>query len=83
MIGTVKNVTELDNGLIAASLQSENLLRAAELMLEKLHSIQQPEDLTLEDYEQLYALIDLMKVYAKNQRDEISHTESLIEFKEV
>ncbi|MGL5900921.1 MAG: hypothetical protein ACRCZW_14885 [Lactobacillaceae bacterium] len=83
MIGTVKNVTELDNGLIAASLQSENLLRAAELMLDKLHSIQQPEDLTLEDYEQLYALIDLMKVYAKNQRDEISHTESLIEFKEV
>lgn len=83
MIGTVKNVTELDNGLIAASLQSENLLRAAELMLEKLHSIQQPEDLTLEDYEQLYALTDLMKVYAKNQRDEISHTESLIEFKEV
>lgn len=82
MIGTVKNVTELDNGLIAASLQSENLLRAAELMLEKLHSIQQPEDLTLEDYEQLYALTDLMKVYAKNQRDEISHTESLIEFKE-
>lgn len=55
MIGTVKNVTELDNGLIAASLQSENLLRAAELMLDKLHSIQQPEDLTLEDYEQLYA----------------------------
>ncbi|MCO6530421.1 MULTISPECIES: hypothetical protein [Lactobacillus] len=83
MIGTVKNVTELDNGLIAASLQSENLLRAAELMLDKLHSIQQPEDLTLEDYEQLYALTDLMKVYAKNQRDEISHTESLIEFKEV
>lgn len=82
MIGTVKNVTELDNGLIAASLQSENLLRAAELMLDKLHSIQQPEDLTLEDYEQLYALTDLMKVYAKNQRDEISHTESLIEFKE-
>lgn len=83
MIGTVKNVTELDNGLIAASLQSENLLRAAELMLDKLHSIQQPEDLTLSDYEQLYALTDLMKVYAKNQRDEISHTESLIEFKEV
>lgn len=83
MIGTVKNVTELDNGLITASLQSENLLRAAELMLDKLHSIQQPEDLTLEDYEQLYALTDLMKVYAKNQRDEISHTESLIEFKEV
>lgn len=83
MIGTVKNVTELDNGLIAASLQSENLLRAAELMLDKMHSIQQPEDLTLEDYEQLYALTDLMKVYAKNQRDEISHTESLIEFKEV
>lgn len=83
MIGKVKNVTELDNGLIAASLQSENLLRAAELMLDKLHSIQQPEDLTLEDYEQLYALTDLMKVYAKNQRDEISHTESLIEFKEV
>lgn len=83
MIGTVKNVTELDNGLIAASLQSENLLRAAELMLEKLHSIQQPEDLTLEDNEQLYALTDLMKVYAKNQRNEISHTESLIEFKEV
>lgn len=83
MIGTVKNVTELDNGLIAASLQSENLLRTAELMLDKLHSIQQPEDLTLEDYEQLYALTDLMKVYAKNQRDEISHTESLIEFKEV
>lgn len=83
MIGTVKNVTELDNGLIAASLQSENLLRAAELMLDKLHSIQQPEDLTLEDYEQLYALTDLMNVYAKNQRDEISHTESLIEFKEV
>lgn len=82
MIGTVKNVTELDNGLIAASLQSENLLRAAELMLDKLHSIQQPEDLTLSDYEQLYALTDLMKVYAKNQRDEISHTESLIEFKE-
>ncbi|MCX8720800.1 MULTISPECIES: hypothetical protein [Lactobacillus] len=82
MVGTVKNVTELDNGLIAASLQSENLLRAAELMLDKLHSIQQPEDLTLSDYEQLYALTDLMKVYAKNQRDEISHTESLIEFKE-
>lgn len=82
MIKTVKNVTELDNGLIAASLQSENLLRAAELMLDKLHSIQQPEDLTLSDYEQLYALTDLMKVYAKNQRDEISHTESLIEFKE-
>lgn len=82
MIGTVKNVTELDNGLIAASLQSENLLRAAELMLDKLHSIQQPEDFTLSDYEQLYALTDLMKVYAKNQRDEISHTESLIEFKE-
>lgn len=82
MIGTVKNVTELDNGLIAASLQSENLLRAAELMLDKLHSIQQPEDLTISDYEQLYALTDLMKVYAKNQRDEISHTESLIEFKE-
>lgn len=82
MIGTIKNVTELDNVLIAASLQSENLLRAAELMLEKLHSIQQPEDLTLSDYEQLYALTDLMKVYAKYQRDEISHTESLIEFKE-
>lgn len=82
MTGTVKNVTELDYCLIAASLQIENLLRAAELMLEKLHSIQQPEDLTLSDYEQLYALTDLMKVYAKNQRDEISHTESLIAFKE-
>lgn len=81
MTGTVKNVTELDNGLIAASLQSENLIRAAELMLEKLHSFQQPEDLTLKDYGQLYALTDLIKVYAKNQRDEISHTESLIDFR--
>lgn len=82
MIGTVKNVTELDNGLITASLQSENLIRATELMLDKLHSFQGPEYMTLSNYEQLYALTDLMKVYAKNQRDEISHTESLIEFKE-
>ena len=78
----VKNTKALNTGLIAASLQSENMLRAAEIMLEKLHSIQGPEDMTLDDYEQLYALTDLMKVYAKYQRDEISHTEMLIEFRE-
>ena len=79
---TVKDIEALDNGLITASLKSENLLRTIELMLEKLHSIQGPDDMTLDDYEQLYALTDLMKVYAKYQRDEISHTESLTNFEE-
>lgn len=79
---TVKNIEALDNGLITASIQSENLIRAAELMFEKLHSIQQPSNFTLNDYQQLYALTDLIKVYAHNQRDEISHTEALIDIRE-
>ncbi|MCT6892137.1 MAG: hypothetical protein M3Z87_21175 [Lactobacillus sp.] len=73
---------DIDNGLITASLKSENLLRAIELMLEKLHSIQGPESMTLADYQKIYGLADLMRVYVCNLRDEISHTESLINFEE-
>ena len=77
-----RTVKDIDNGLITASLKSENLLRAIELMLEKLHSIQGPENMTLADYQKIYGLADLMRVYACNLRDEISHTESLINFEE-
>ena len=47
---------DIDNGLITASLKSENLLRVIELMLEKLHSIQGPESMTLADYQKIYGL---------------------------
>ncbi|RMC48296.1 hypothetical protein F5ESL0263_06715 [Lactobacillus sp. ESL0263] len=77
-----RTVKDIDNGLITASLKSENLLRAIELMLEKLHSIQGAENMTLADYQKIYGLADLMRVYACNLRDEISHTESLINFEE-
>ena len=77
-----RTVKDIDNGLIAASLKSENLLRTIELMLEKLHSIQGPESMTLADYQKIYGLADLMRVYVCNLRDEISHTESLINFEE-
>ena len=77
-----RTVKDIDNGLITASLKSENLLRAIELMLEKLHSIQGPENMTLADYQKIYGLADLMRVYVCNLRDEISHTESLINFEE-
>ena len=77
-----RTVKDIDNGLITASLKSENLLRAIELMLEKLHSIQGPESMTLADYQKIYGLADLMRVYVCNLRDEISHTESLINFEE-
>ena len=77
-----RTVKDIDNGLITASLKSENLLRAIELMLEKLHSIQGPENMTLADYQKIYGLADLMRVSACNLRDEISHTESLINFEE-
>lgn len=73
---------DIDNGLITASLKSENLLRTIELMLEKLNSIQGPENMTLADYQKIYGLADLMRVYVCNLRDEISHTESLINFEE-
>ena len=78
----VKNTEALNTGLITASLKSENLLRAIELMLEKLHSVQGPENMTLADYQKIYGLADLMRVYVCNLRDEISHTESLINFEE-
>ena len=78
----VKNTEALNTGLITASLKSENLLRTIELMLEKLNSIQGPENMTLADYQKIYGLADLMRVYACNLRDEISHTESLINFEE-
>ena len=77
-----RTVKDIDNGLITASLKSENLLRTIELMLEKLHSIQGPESMTLADYQKIYGLADLMRVYVCNLRDEISHTESLINFEE-
>ena len=77
-----RTVKDIDNGLITASLKSENLLRTIELMLEKLHSIQGPENMTLADYQKIYGLADLMRVYVCNLRDEISHTESLINFVE-
>ena len=77
-----RTVKDIDNGLITASLKSENLLRAIELMLEKLHSIQGPESMTLADYQKIYGLADLIRVYVCNLRDEISHTESLINFEE-
>ena len=77
-----RTVKDIDNGLITASLKSENLLRTIELMLEKLHSIQGPENMTLADYQKIYGLADLMRVYVCNLRDEISHTESLINLEE-
>jgi len=77
-----RTVKDIDNGLITASLKGENLLRTIELMLEKLHSIQEPENMTLADYQKIYGLADLMRVYVCNLRDEISHTESLINFEE-
>ena len=77
-----RTVKDIDNGLITASLKSENLLRTIELMLEKLHSLQGPENMTLADYQKIYGLADLMRVYACNLRDEISHTESLINLEE-
>lgn len=77
-----RTVKDIDNGLITASLKSENLLRAIELMLEKLHSVQEPESMTLADCQKIYGLADLMRVYICNLRDEISHTESLINFAE-
>lgn len=77
-----RTVKDIDNGLITASLKSENLLSTIELMLEKLHSIQRPENMTLADYQKIYGLADLMRVYVCNLRDEISHTESLINFEE-
>ncbi|KGG53249.1 hypothetical protein [Lactobacillus sp. wkB10] len=75
---TVKDIEALDNGLITASLKSENLLRTIELMLEKLNQ----QNISLADYQKIYGLADLMRVYVCNLRDEISHTESLINFEE-
>ena len=69
---------DIDNGLITASLKSENLLRTIELMLEKLNQ----QSISLADYQKIYGLADLMRVYVCNLRDEISHTESLINFVE-
>ena len=75
---TVKDIEALDYGLITASLKSENLLRTIELMLEKLNQ----QNISLADYQKIYGLADLMRVYVCNLRDEISHTESLINFEE-
>lgn len=75
---TVKDIEALDYGLITASLKSENLLRTIELMLEKLNQ----QNISLADYQKIYGLADLMRVYVCNLRDEISHTESLINFVE-
>ena len=71
-------VKDIDYGLITASLKSENLLRTIELMLEKLNQ----QNISLADYQKIYGLADLMRVYVCNLRDEISHTESLINFVE-
>ena len=75
---TVKDIEALDYCLITASLKSENLLRTIELMLEKLNQ----QNISLADYQKIYGLADLMRVYVCNLRDEISHTESLINFEE-
>lgn len=75
---TVKDIEALDNGLITTSLKSENLLRTIELMLEKLNQ----QNISLADYQKIYGLADLMRIHVYNLRDEISHTESLINFEE-
>ena len=75
---TVKDIEALDYGLITASLKSENLLRTIELMLEKLNQ----QNISLADYQKIYGLADLMRVYVCNLRDEISHTESLTNLEE-
>ncbi|RMC49759.1 hypothetical protein [Lactobacillus sp. ESL0228] len=77
---TVKDIEKLDKGLIKASLQSNNLLNAVKLLLEKLHNIQTPEDMTCSDFEELYSLADMIKVYSEHQLNGINHTEMLIDF---
>lgn len=77
---TVKDVEKLDKGLIEASLQSTNISKVAKVLTDKLNDAQSPEDMTLSEFEELYALADMIGVYAINQCATIENSEMLIDF---
>ncbi|RMC51315.1 hypothetical protein [Lactobacillus sp. ESL0225] len=77
---TVKDVEKLDKGLIEASLQSTNISKVAKVLTDKLNDAQSPEDMTLSEFEELYALADMIRVYAINQCATIENSEMLIDF---
>lgn len=76
----VKDIEKLDKGLIEASLQSTNISKVAKVLTDKLNDAQSPEDMTLSEFEELYALADMITVYAINQCATIENSEMLIDF---
>ena len=76
----VKDIEKLDKGLIEASLQSTNISKVAKVLTDKLNDAQSPEDMTLSEFEELYALADMIRVYAINQCATIENSEMLIDF---
>lgn len=76
----VKDIEKLDKGLIEASLQSTNISKVAKVLTDKLNDAQSPEDMTLSEFDELYALADMIRVYAVNQCSTIENSEMLIGF---
>lgn len=76
----VKDIEKLDKGLIEASLQSTNISKVAKVLTDKLNDAQSPEDMTLSEFDELYALADMIRVYAINQCATIENSEMLIDF---
>ena len=77
---TITDINKLDNDLINLITQSNSLIYALNMLSEKLYTIGSPDSITLDDFNELLAMADLIKTYAGKHANLTDKTYKLINY---